>query len=50
MKSENMEMEAIFKQLSERNKDVLILIARGMKVAQEAAHDPCKLPQKPKCQ
>lgn len=50
MKSENMEMEAIFKQLSERNKDVLILIAKGMKVAQEAAYESCELPKKPKCQ
>ena len=30
-------MEMIFDKLSERNKDIIILIAKGMKIAQDVA-------------
>lgn len=35
MKSKNADMQAIFSDLSERNKDILILVAKSIKVAQE---------------
>ena len=44
MASKNTEMQAIFNELSEKNKDIVTLIARSMKVAQEAAEEPCGPP------
>ena len=39
MTSKNIDMQVIFNQLTERNKDILIMIAKGMKLAQmEAVH------------
>lgn len=35
MASRNTDMQSIFNELSEENKDIMILIARSMKVAQE---------------
>lgn len=40
MKIKNEDMEMIFNKLSERNKDIIILIAKGMKVAQDSAEQP----------
>lgn len=37
MKSKKIDMQAIFSKLSEKNKDILILLAKGMKVAQDAS-------------
>lgn len=42
MESRNTNMQAIFSELSEKNKDIVILIARSMKVAQEAAEQSHK--------
>lgn len=39
MTSRNAEMEAIFSELSEKNKDIVILIARSIKVAQESEEE-----------
>ncbi len=46
MESRNTDMQAIFSELSEKNKDIIILIARSVKVAQEAAEQPHKPPVK----
>lgn len=46
MASRNTNMQAIFSELSEKNKDIIILIARSIKVAQEAAEQPRKPPVK----
>ncbi|MCM1027449.1 MAG: hypothetical protein NC432_13530 [Roseburia sp.] len=35
MESRNMDMKAIFNELSDTNKDIVILIAKSVKVAQE---------------
>lgn len=35
MKSKNTDMQIIFSELSETNKDIIILLAKGMKVAQD---------------
>lgn len=35
-------MQSLFSRLSEKNKDILILIAKSMKVAQEASAKNCK--------
>ena len=40
MASRNTEMQAIFNELSETNKDIIILIAKSVKVAQEVAEQP----------
>ena len=40
MKIKNEDMEMIFNKLSERNKDIIILIAKGMKVEQDSAEQP----------
>lgn len=40
MTSRNTDMQAIFNELSESNKDIVILIARSVKVAQEVAEQP----------
>lgn len=42
MKSKKTDMQAIFSKLSEKNKDILILVAKSMKVAQEATEPPRK--------
>lgn len=43
MEGRNAEMEAIFSELSEKNKEIVILIAKSIKVAQEAAEQPLML-------
>lgn len=35
MKNKKIEMQAIFNELSERNKEIIILIAQSVKIAQE---------------
>ena len=40
MASRNVVTQAIFSQLSEKNKDIVILIAKSVKVAQEEAEQP----------
>lgn len=40
MESRNTDMQAIFSELSEKNKDIVILIAKSMKLAQEVAEQP----------
>lgn len=42
MESRNAEMQDIFGELSERNKDIIILIAKSVKVAQEVTEQSCK--------
>lgn len=42
MKSNNADMQDIFCKLSDRNKDIIILIAKGMKLAQEEQEQVCK--------
>lgn len=42
MKSKKTDMQAIFNKLSEKNKDILILVAKSMKIAQETSELPCK--------
>lgn len=37
MESKNTDMQTIFSELSDKNKDIVILIARSMKLAQEVA-------------
>ncbi len=39
MKNRKADMQAVFAELSEENKDIMILIAKGMKAAQEAAEE-----------
>lgn len=41
MASRNTDMQAIFNELSEKNKDIIILIAKSVKVAQEEEEQPC---------
>ena len=43
MASRNADMQAIFSELSEKNKDIVILIAKSVKVAQEVAEQPLNL-------
>lgn len=42
MKSKKTDMQAIFSKLSEKNKDILILVAKSMKIAQETSEQACK--------
>lgn len=42
MKSKNADMQAIFSNLSEKNKDILILVAKSMKIAQETDNPKTK--------
>ena len=42
MDSKRTDMQRIYGKLSEKNKDILILIARSMKVAQEATEQSCR--------
>ena len=44
MKSKTEEMQKIFDKLSDKNKDILILVARSVKVAREEKTDS-KLPK-----
>ena len=43
MKSKSDDMKAIFNALSEKNKDIVILVARSVKVAQNQDNPPHKL-------
>lgn len=42
MESKSGDMRDIFNRLSEKNKDILILLAKSIKVAQEAERQSCK--------
>lgn len=42
MESRNTDMQAIFSKLSEKNKDIVILVAKSVKVAQDATAQPRK--------
>ena len=44
MENRNTDMQAIFSELSEKSKDIVILIAKSVKVAQEATAEPRKPP------
>lgn len=44
MTSRNTDMQAIFSKLSEKNKDIVILVAKSVKVAQDATAEPRKPP------
>ena len=41
MESKDTIMQAIFSELSERNKDIMILVAKSVKVAQETDSRSC---------
>lgn len=43
MESKTADMQAIFSKLTEKNKDILILVAKSIKVAQEADCKNCKV-------
>lgn len=40
-----MDMQAIFSALSEQNKDVVLLIAKSVKIAQEVSEQPRRPPK-----
>ena len=40
--SKNTDMQTLFNELLEKNKDIVILIAKSMKVAQEEFEQPCE--------
>lgn len=42
MAGRNADMQAIFSKLSERNKDIIILVAKSVKVAQDTTEQPRK--------
>lgn len=42
MESKRTDMQAIFSQLTEKNKEILIMIAKGMKVSQTGDCEKCK--------
>jgi len=44
MENRNVEMQDIFSKLSEKNKEIIILVAKGIKIAQEPEL-PCKPPE-----
>lgn len=48
MENKNIDMQAIFSELSEKNKDIVILVAKSVKVAQEAAEQSNKPTKKRK--
>lgn len=48
MGSRTTDMQAIFNELSEKNKDIVIQIAKNVKVAQEADEQSRKLSESPK--
>lgn len=41
MESKNTDMQSIFNELSEKNKDLMMLLAKSVKYAQQAAEKPC---------
>ena len=43
MTNKNTDMQAIFSELSEKNKDIMILIAQSIKVTQEVMEQSTKL-------
>lgn len=45
MTSRNTDMQAIFSRLSEKNKDIVILVAKSVKVAQDTTEQPRKPPE-----
>lgn len=45
MESRNTDMQEIFSELSEKNKDIVILVAKSVKIAQDESHQPRKPPQ-----
>ncbi len=45
MEGRNTEMQMIFSELSEKNKDIVILIAKSVKIAQEVTEQSCKPPK-----
>lgn len=45
MTSRSTDMQAIFSRLSEKNKDIVILVAKSVKVAQDTAEQPRKPPE-----
>lgn len=45
MKSRNTDMEEIFSKLSEKNKDIVILVAKSVKIAQDTSEPPQKPPE-----
>lgn len=47
MESKNTIMQAIFSELSERNKDIMILVAKSVKVAQETDNHSCNSSKNP---
>lgn len=42
MTSKSSDIREIFNQLSEKNKDILILLAKSIKLAQEVERQSCK--------
>lgn len=42
MTSRNTDMQAIFSKLTEKNKDIVILVAKSMRVAQDVIEPPRK--------
>lgn len=42
MENKSADMQAIFSKLSEKNEDILILVAKSIKVAQETDNRKCK--------
>ncbi len=46
MASKSTDMQAIFSELSESNKDIIILLAKGMRIAEHTTKKPRKPPQK----
>ena len=45
MESRSTDMQTIFSGLSEKNKEIVILIAKSMKVAQDIKQQSCKPPK-----
>ena len=48
MTNKNADMQAIFSKLSETNKDIVILVAKSMKIAQDTAEQSRKPPAVPR--
>lgn len=42
MEGRSTDMQAIFNKLSEKNKDIVILVAKSIKVAQDTTEQPSK--------
>lgn len=45
MTSRNSDMQALFSELTEKNKDIVILVAKSVKVAQDTIEQPRKPPE-----